>query len=346
MLFDVIGARWRNLDAIVAATPGKSLRTQFTKMVPSPGSLRAASNPFTDSMPAQTRRQFIRSTAMLVCGLGPAAARANDSFLDTPVVKDTADRLLVPAYVNGHGPYRFLLDTGASHCSLAPKVAARLKLPPARSANVSVNSTTGRSVASAVAAQSLEIGSLRLEQLTMPVIAASDSPGVVGANALTDKRLTVNFDAARLEIAPSPDRSTADTTAVSVRQRFGGLLLTEGKVDSFECKFIVDTGAQRSMGNPALARRLKVAATRATDPLIVKTPDAVIPASMLSPMPIKIGSEISIDLSIACAELPVFALWELAEEPAVLLGMDYFSQLSSFAIDYRHSTLAVRQERR
>lgn len=284
---------------------------------------------------------------MLVGSLGPAIARANDSFLDTAVVKDTAGRLLVPAYVNGHGPYRFLLDTGASHCSLAPEVATRLKLPPARSASVSVNSTTRRSAASAVEAQSLEIGSLRLERLSMPIVAASDSPGVVGANALTDKRLTVNFAAGRLDIASSPDRSSADATAAPLRQRFGGLLLAEGKVDSLVCKFIVDTGAQRSIGNLALARRLDVPATRATDPLIIKTPDAAVAsASVLSSMPIRIGRDTAIDLSIACAELPVFALWELAEEPTVLLGMDYFSQLSSFSIDYRHSTLAVRQERR
>ena len=32
-------------------------------------------------------------------------------------------------YVNGRGPYRFVLDTGASNCSVAPQVARDLGLP-------------------------------------------------------------------------------------------------------------------------------------------------------------------------------------------------------------------------
>ena len=293
-------------------------------------------------MAAQTRRQFIRSTVVLACGV--RHAWAGESLLDTPIVKDTAGRLLVPTYVNGHGPYRFMLDTGASHCSIAAKVAARLKLPPASSASVTVHSTTSRSGAAAVEVESFEVGSLRMERLSMPVVAETDLLGVIGANALIDKRLTVDVDPGRVVIASSSDSSV---TGTPVQRRFGGLLLAAGSVAALDCKFILDTGAQRSIGNLALARRLNLADSRATDPLIVRTPGAAIAATASLPtMPIKIGTEAAIDLAIACAQLPVFASWELAEEPAVLLGMDYFSQLSKFAIDYRHGTLAVRQERR
>jgi predicted aspartyl protease len=334
MLFDVLGA-------IVAAAQRKSLRTQFTKTPARPVFLRATSDPFTNNMATTTRRQFIRSTAVLACGI--RHAWASESLLDTPIVKDTAGRLLVPAYVNGHGPYRFMLDTGASHCSIATDIAARLKLPPADSAKVSVHGTLGRSMAPAVAIQSLEAGSLRMERLSMPIVAEPGLLGVIGANALLDKRMAVDTSTGRLTIASSPDRPIDDT---SIQQRFGGVPLALGRVDSVDCRFILDTGAQRSIGTLALARRLNVAVA-ASDPLIVRTPDAAVTATVTLPtMPIEIGPEAVVDLSIACAQLPIFALWELAEEPAVLLGMDYFSQLSSFAIDYRHSTLSVRQERR
>ncbi|MBL8267483.1 retroviral-like aspartic protease family protein [Steroidobacter sp.] len=296
-------------------------------------------------MPSPSRRLFLRSTLVLASALRPALVWAGQSYLDTPIVKDTAGRWLVPTYVNGHGPYRFMVDTGASHCALATEVAVRLKLPPANAANVSVHSTNGRSNASAVEVQALEVGSLRLARLTMPLIGEPNLLGVIGANALIDKRLSVEVRAGRLVIDSS---SNDDGAAVPVQQRFGGLLLANGKIDSLACKFIIDTGAQRSIGNLALARRLKLTIDSATtDPLIVRTPDAAVAAtSVLPPLPIRIGADVVIDLSIACAQLPVFALWELAEEPAVLLGMDYFSQLSSFAVDYRRSTLAVRQERR
>jgi predicted aspartyl protease len=341
MLFDVPGARWRDLGDIVAAPPRQSLRTQFTKTPTWPAFLRAPSNPFTNNMPVTTRRQFIRSTAVLACGI--PSAWASESVLDTFMAKDTAGRLLVPTYVNGHGPYRFMLDTGASHCLIAAEVATRLKLPPADSATVSVQRTTGRSTTPAVAIESLEVGAMRLERRSMPVIAEPGMIGVIGADALVGQRIAVDVKVGRLLITSSPDESIDDTR---VQQRFGGLLLAAGTVGSVNCKFILDTGAQRSIGNLALARRSNVAIDT-TDPVIVQTPDAAVSATVALPtLPIEIGSEAVVNLSIACARLPVFASWELAEEPAVLLGMDYFSQLSSFAIDYRHSRLSVRQEGR
>lgn len=343
MLFAVVGARGRDLGDIVAAAPGKPLRTQFTKLAASIAFVDPPSDPFTNLMTVQSRRQFLRATLVLASAFRPISAGASESYLDTPIVKDTAGRWLVPAYVNGHGPYRFMVDTGASHCALATEVATRLKLPPAPAASVSIHSTTGRSTASAVEAQALEVGSLRLERLSMPLTGEPNLLGVLGANALIDKRLLVDRRAGRLVIDSS---ASDDAASIPVEQRFGGLLLTNGTLGSLACKFIIDTGAQRSIGNLALARRLN-AATSAADPLIVKTPDATIVATRaLPPMPIKIGADAVIELALACAQLPVFALWELAEEPAVLLGVDYFSQLSSFAVDYRRSALTVRQERR
>ena len=47
----------------------------------------------------------------------------------------TAGRyVIVPVVVNGTGPYRFLLDTGATSTMIAPALAARLRLPAAGSA--------------------------------------------------------------------------------------------------------------------------------------------------------------------------------------------------------------------
>src|SRR5439155_5328668 len=50
-------------------------------------------------------------------------------------VRITAGRyVIVPVIVNGTGPYRFLLDTGATSTMIAPALAARLRLPAAGSA--------------------------------------------------------------------------------------------------------------------------------------------------------------------------------------------------------------------
>ena len=294
-------------------------------------------------MASRTRRELIGTALALACGVRPASASAEESLLDIPLAKDAAGRLLVPAYVNGHGPYRFMLDSGASHCAVTRELVRRLELPSAGAAPLSIVSTVGRSSAQAIEAQSLEVGSLRIERLSMPVIAGEQ--GIIGANALLGKRLDVNIEAQRLVLSNGTEKPAPSTpAAVPLQQRFGGLLLAAGRIGTLECSFIVDTGAQRSIGNPLLAQRLEVSATaRAADPLIIATADATIASAITLPaLPIAIGAGAAVNLGIACADLPVFTLWQLAKQPAVLLGMDYLSLLARFVVDYRRSTLTIR----
>jgi hypothetical protein len=67
--------------------------------------------------------------------LSISAADAKDKQSDSTVRFEFAANtslVLVPIYVNGHGPYRFLLDTGASHSVLSQDVADRLEIPSGR----------------------------------------------------------------------------------------------------------------------------------------------------------------------------------------------------------------------
>jgi hypothetical protein len=37
---------------------------------------------------------------------------------------------------------------------------------------------------------------------------------------------------------------------------------------------------------------------------------------------------------LVIADLPIFALWDLAEQPALFIGMDFLSRFSKITIDY------------
>jgi predicted aspartyl protease len=280
------------------------------------------------------------------------SARADQVLLDVPLATDAAGRVLAPAYVNGHGPYRFIVDSGASQCAISRDLVTRLALPRAGKAAVSVSTTTGRSSAPVAQIESFEVGTLRMGRLSMPVIEASTAQsGVVGVNALMGKQLDVDFVRRRVMLSAdaNPPAHGPFVTTLSVEQRFGGLLLAIGSVRGVGCKLIVDTGAQTTIGNLALARRLdaEVDVERPIDPLIVQTPEATLALARLpSAVPISVGAgggkSPAATLSIACADLPIFALWELAEEPAALLGMDFLARQSRFVIDYRRSLLTIQ----
>src|SRR5688572_9814291 len=48
--------------------------------------------------------------------------------LATPLERDSAGRLLAPVAINGSGPYRLVLDTGANRTAVTPEVARELGL--------------------------------------------------------------------------------------------------------------------------------------------------------------------------------------------------------------------------
>lgn len=74
---------------------------------------------------------------------------------------------LVPIYVDGHGPYAFLLDTGSSISSVSPQLAAGLRLPRSgKTAQIS-------GVATIAKAPLVSITDWRLGRYRLPAPAAS-----------------------------------------------------------------------------------------------------------------------------------------------------------------------------
>lgn len=86
------------------------------------------------------------ATAILVAGLvaacevggapatvdAPADAAAGEVELEFVGANDAA--LVVPVHINGEGPFRLVLDTGATYTCVTTELAARLDLPAQRGA--------------------------------------------------------------------------------------------------------------------------------------------------------------------------------------------------------------------
>ncbi len=66
--------------------------------------------------------------------------------------------------VNGKGPFRFVIDTGASRSTLAPHLARALGLKVSVGRNVMLNGVTGAAEVPTVAVDSLEIGALQIRE--------------------------------------------------------------------------------------------------------------------------------------------------------------------------------------
>src|SRR5688572_2412407 len=140
--------------------------------------------------------------------LAGAAAEPEPLFA-APTRLDRIGRVMTHVMVNGKGPYRFVIDTGASRSTLAPHLARDLGLKPSVGRNIMLNGVTGAAEVTTVEVQTLEIGALRFEQQNLPVIFTSimgNADGILGVAGFQDQRIDVDFRRDRVSVAASSGR--------------------------------------------------------------------------------------------------------------------------------------------
>ena len=129
-------------------------------------------------------RGLIAGALVLIAGFAGVESASGAGPRDESRVKVRmiAGRFVtVPVTVNGTGPYRFLLDTGATSTMLDPALVVRLRLPAAGSA---VEQTATRSEATVLVRASLALGGvtcLDLAVIASPLDAVQAlEPAIVG----------------------------------------------------------------------------------------------------------------------------------------------------------------------
>jgi predicted aspartyl protease len=122
------------------------------------------------------------------------SARGDAPEIGFSLVRDSL--VVVPVFLNGQGPYRFLLDTGATHSILSTAVADQLKIPTGSSAALI---TAGGAVPVTVRViEVVQIGPVRIGKTT---IAVSDAEilrtlhidGLIGADYLKQFRISIDY---------------------------------------------------------------------------------------------------------------------------------------------------------
>lgn len=271
-------------------------------------------------------------------------AKAQDELSEplfaTPTRLDRAGRVVVAVEVNGQGPFRFIVDTGANRSAVSEGLAERLHLPDAGSANIGVHGVTGYAELRAVEIEQLRVGSVELARLRLPVLPHSvlaDADGILGIEGLQETRIEIDFERDSVVIRRSGgQRAPRGYLTVPARLEKGGLLVVRGRVGTIRAQVIIDTGAERSIGNRQLAEALerKMSDIERSESIVVgATPGSVTAVAHLSP-PISIGGAKLHNLIVTFGDLHVFRVWSLEDEPAIVVGMDVLGTLDQLVVDY------------
>ena len=284
--------------------------------------------------------------------LDDIAVTADEPRFVAPTRRDRIGRIWAPVHVNGKGPFRLVLDTGASHSALTAGVVSELgiALDPART--VMLRGATGSVEVPFVPIESLEVGDLLMEPKRLPIVpdALGGAEGVLGTEGLANKRIRIDFRRDSITIMRSKnERAAGGFSTIPVKFMRGRLLVVEAHLGGVPVKAVIDTGGQVTLGNEAL--RVALAEHRRKYQAV--NPDEVTGATLdvqtgnrVSTPSIAMGEILVRNAAMTFADFAIFEHWKMTKEPAMLVGMDVLGLLDTLIIDYRRRELQVKLRRR
>jgi predicted aspartyl protease len=247
--------------------------------------------------------------------------------------------MTVPVTIEGEGPFHFLIDTGAQATVVTRGLRDRLRLPTAGRATLV--GMAARKQVELVRLDGLEFAARVFDAIEAPLLEAQHvgADGILGLDSLQDLRVLIDFRAGTIAVndADALGGDRGYEIVVRARNKLGRLIITNATVDGVKTAVIIDTGAQGSMGNLALERRL-----RARSRGEVKTTDvtgATLMASTATARIVEIDRMRLSGVPIAYADAPAFAALGLGDKPAMVLGIGDLRAFNRVAIDFADRTV-------
>ena len=259
------------------------------------------------------------------------------SLIEGDILALTSDRhrrMTVPVTISGEGPFDFMVDTGAQATVITPELSQRFAMPPAGMATV-VGMSSRRQV-QLVDFDGLEFAGRQIDNLQAPLLQGHHigADGILGLDSLQDLRVIIDFRTRTMTVADAYDDAANDGFEIVVRARrkLGQMIITNAEVDGVRTAVIIDTGAQGSVGNMALQKRLRARSTgltMATDVNGVTTTSDVIVAGQVRIANINLSR-----VPLSYADGPAFEALGLGKRPALILGMQNLRSFERVAIDF------------
>jgi predicted aspartyl protease len=282
--------------------------------------------------------------------LSPIAAPAIPELAQASgaVARGRGGRMVAPMMVNGAGPFRFIVDTGANRSAVSDALAERLGLVHVGTGQV--HSISGVTEAPMTEVRGFRYGELELQPGRVPIVEGAvlgGEEGLLGVDGMRGRRLRIDFENRCIEIssAETPLRTRRGWTNIEGELRFGHLVVVRGRIRGQEVNVLIDTGSDSTLANPAFreqVRGIRVSRDR-TDYARAYTAGTpiVLDSAVLIPQ-FSLGEVSVTGITAYVADFHIFRLWGFVDEPALLIGMDVLSQTRAIAIDYERASVHFR----
>ena len=250
--------------------------------------------------------------------------------------RERHNRLTVEVTIGEHGPYDFLIDTGAQATVLSSHIADALGMHDRSSATLV--GIASRMQVETIALRDIGLGTRNFDVELAPLVPQQNiggAHGILGLDSLQEQRVMFDFANRTIAVADADalGGNRGYEIVVKARRKLGQLIITRARLDGVRVAVIIDTGAQGSIGNIALQDRLRgrdVGEAQMTD-----VNGMQLAGNIRIARSVKIGRASINNIPIVFAASPTFEALGLVEEPALLLGMSELKLFQRVAIDFR-----------
>lgn len=246
--------------------------------------------------------------------------------------------LVVQATVDGHGPYRFVVDTGANAFVIDPQVAADLGFDLDKAAHKKVHAADGAAVEIPVIvlrnvalADYVVPKALTVATAVDPLLGQSGVVGILGRDLFADRRLEVDFPDHEIRVLDS-SRTEGALRLVRLRGGLTGVELEDGLT------VVIDLGADISILNAAGARLLGAQSATPIPGVATGLGGPIETSEWVELPPLDLGDPTP-GGHVPVVELDLFSTLHL-DGPTLLLGVDQM-QGRILTIDYGAKSMSL-----
>ena len=271
----------------------------------------------------------------------PATASTEGADADEPTIdqmaldRDRYQRVTVPVTIAGQGPYRFLVDTGAQATVVSHKIVEDLQLKPNGTARLVAMGSVQQ--VDTFQLDGLEFANRRFNGITSPLLRDRNlgADGILGLDSLQDLRVLIDFEKGKMEVADADllGGNSGYEIIVRARRQLGQMIITDAKINGVRTAVIIDTGAQNTIGNMALRKKLR---GRDRESLVITTDvhGVTMQSNLFIAETLKIGGLQLSGVPMGFAVSPAFKSLGLDDQPALILGMHNLQIFQRVAIDF------------
>ena len=286
-------------------------------------------------------------------------ARANEPLLSVPYRVDYNGWFTIKVQVNGHGPYDFVIDTGATQSLIFQNLADIRNFPPTGGPGQTVLGLTAQGAFPTYTVAELRMGSLSLQNLTtviLPDWSVDRKPsGVIGLDFLS--RYICVFDAPNGLLhfyAPDNGPTTLNKwRSTGLKPNDFGLpadpvYVIEARIDARRVRFMLDLGASGTVINKSAAGKISNrgvsvsirpsggdARARITDSL-----EKSVEARTIKTRRIRVGKTYWYNRALEIHNATIFDELGVQKKPFGLFGADLLRNMS-FALDFPGERLHI-----